>query len=147
MNFFDKLMQSGFFSKAEEELEEARIVTDKRIDELPDYTYDDLWHFASKTKEEEFSWIMHEIEAYDVLREEYLANPQEDIFAIRGDEAGDDFTLLFSLDAEVIETIREQTLNLSGKFPYYFTSFKLNSQEIYVLLYTNFVEFPGFNLN
>ena len=33
MNYYDKLQQSGFLSKANEELEEARIVIDYQIDQ------------------------------------------------------------------------------------------------------------------
>ena len=147
MNYYDKLLQSGFLSKASEELEEARVVIDYQIDEYSNSNYEDLWHFDSKTKEEEFAWIMHEVEAYDVLREEYMCETSQDIFAIRGDEAGAEFTLMFSKSDEIMKSVKDQTFTYSGKFPYYFTSFKLDSQQLYAILYTNFLEFPGFNLN
>ena len=147
MNYYDKLQQSGFLSNANEELEEARIVIDYQIDQYSYNNYDDLWHFKTKTKEEEFTWIMHEVDAYDVLREECTEESLQDLFAIRGDEAGAEFTLMFSANKETIEVVKEQTFNHSGKFPYYLTSFKLDTQHLYAILYTNFLEFPGFNLN
>ena len=144
MSLYNNLMKSGFLSKAEEELEEARIVIDKHVENFEDQG---LWYFSQEDKEEDFDWLMAEIDGYDVLEEEFEDIINDDVYAIRGYEAGIDFTLMCSVSVDIINKVKEQTLNLSGKIPYYTTKCEINYTDIHIILYTNLIDFPGFNLN
>jgi hypothetical protein len=140
-------MKSGFLSKAEKELEEARIVIEKQVNDLEGGEDQELWYFNKEAKEADFQWLMSDIDGYELLREEYEEILSDDVFAIKGYSLDFGFTLLCSTSEDTITNIKQETLNLQSRIPYYCTKCNIFSTDIYVLVYTNLIDFPGFELN
>ena len=82
MSLYNNLMKSGFVSKAEKELEEARIVIEKQVNDLEGGEDQELWYFNKEAKEADFQWLMSDIDGYELLREEYEEILSDDVFAI-----------------------------------------------------------------
>ena len=82
-----------------------------------------------------------------MLREEYEEILSDDVFAIKGYSLDFGFTLLCSTSEDTITSIKQETLNLQSRIPYYYTKCNIYSTDIYVLVYTNLIDFPGFELN
>lgn len=146
MNLYNNLMKSGFLSKAEKELEEARIVIEKQVKDFEE-DEQELWYFSKEAKEADFQWLMSDIDGYELLKEEYEEILSDDVFAIKGYSLDFGFTLMCSTSEETILSIKQQTLNLQGKIPYYSTKCDIYSTDIYVIVYTSLIDFPGFELN
>tara|TARA_R110000851_G_scaffold132327_1_gene266740 strand:+ start:75 stop:518 length:444 start_codon:yes stop_codon:yes gene_type:complete len=147
MSLYNNLMKSGFLSKAEKELEEARIVIEKQVNDLEGGEDQELWYFNKEAKEADFQWLMSDIDGYELLREEYEEILSDDVFAIKGYSLDFGFTLLCSTSEDTITSIKQETLNLQSRIPYYYTKCNIYSTDIYVLVYTNLIDFPGFELN
>ena len=147
MSLYNNLMKSGFLSKAEKELEEARIVIEKQVNDLEGGEDQELWYFNKEAKEADFQWLMSDIDGYELLREEYEEILSDDVFAIKGYSLDFGFTLLCSTSEDTITSIKQETLNLQSRIPYYCTKCNIFSTDIYVLVYTNLIDFPGFELN
>ena len=133
MSLYNNLMKSGFLSKAEEELEEARIVIDKHVENFEDQG---LWYFSQEDKEEDFDWLMAEIDGYDVLEEEFEDIINDDVFAIRGYEAGIDFTLMWSVSVDIINKMlalfenNKSSVNMGYYLANFFYKNKMTNSEL-----------------
>lgn len=148
MHYYNQLKQSGFLSEARGELKAAQSVDiDSQSsyinDNLEDIDYTDMWSFDADVKDEIFSDIMDSIEGYDIIAEEYLQDIDDEVFAIKG--IG--FSLFCSIRLEDVEEVKQKTLLVTGNTPYYSTTCVIDSKDIYVLLYIDYLDLPRLHLN
>tara|TARA_R110001632_G_C11159119_1_gene398297 strand:- start:29 stop:475 length:447 start_codon:yes stop_codon:yes gene_type:complete len=148
VHFYNQLKQSGFLSEAKGEFKAAQGVDiDSQLphinDNLEDVDYTDMWSFNVNIKDEIFSDIMDSIEGYDIIAEEYLQNIDDEIFAIKG--IG--FSLFCSIRLEDVEEVKQKTLLVTGSTPYYSTTCFIDSKDIYILLYIDYLDLPRLHLN
>ena len=148
MHYYNQLKQSGFLSEARREFKAAQSVDiDSQSsyinDNLEDIDYTDMWSFDADVKDEVFSDIMDSIEGYDIIAEEYLQDIDDEVFAIKG--IG--FSLFCSIRLEDVEEVKQKTLLVTGNTPYYSTTCAIDSKDIYVLLYIDYLDLPRLHLN